>query len=96
MYSYCYHDLLMYMELILFCTYDDFIGVLQLASNGFSAAAPVRRSKAAAHGGADGGADPHEAVAAELAKEQAAMAPEERVLHEWADEFAQDGLGLEP
>ena len=71
----------------------DFMEFLQLASNGFSAA-PVRRAKAAADGRA-GGADSHEAVDAETAKERAAMAPEERVLHEWADEFAQDGLGLE-
>ena len=59
--------------------------------------APVRRPKAAADGGAGGagGAAPGEAVDAATAKERAAMAPEERMLHEWADEFAQDGLGLE-
>ena len=60
---------------------------LQLASNGFSAA-PVRRAKPAADGGA-GSAGSHEAVDPETAKARAAMAPEEKVLHEWADEFAQ-------
>ena len=67
---------------------------LQLASNGFSAA-PVRRAKPAADGGA-GGAGPHEAVDPETAKARAAMAPEERVLHEWADEFAQVTLTPTP
>ena len=72
----------------------DFIEFLQLASNGFSST-PVRRPKAAADGGA-GGAGPREAVDAATAKERAAMAPEERMLHEWADEFAQVTLTRTP
>jgi hypothetical protein len=72
----------------------DFIEFLQLASNGFSST-PVRRPKAAADGGA-GGAGPREAVDAATAKERATMAPEERMLHEWADEFAQVTLTRTP